>query len=355
MLGSHRAGWSRCAFTFCGITLFSSFLPAALRADTIALYATVVEDNPAWTNESYAQGAPGNLDCNGTPEQYAYIDTGGTFLRATAFSAPPADMYKYRITRVVVEALCRYDSGVNANIQAEVSIGDGTGYSPLPTANSWVSDPDLCSWRLTTVGDITHRRMSWTAAHIEQIRFQVSKQAGVTAQLRVKAFRINVTRELIDCDGDGLYDGDDPIREPQVTGPFTASVCPGQMVALVASVVSDESVSCTWRRNGEVYTGPGLFQIGNSCYFAGIRAEVSNNEVPYTCTVTNSCGAVTTAPASVRACIADHDCNAVFTVDDLFLYLNDWFTNQPRADVDGRAGTTIDDLFFFLNAWFRGC
>lgn len=41
------------------------------------------------------------------------------------------------------------------------------------------------------------------------------------------------------------------------------------------------------------------------------------------------------------------------TIDDLFLFLNDWFNGL--ADFDNSGGQTIDDLFLYLNAYFEPC
>ena len=61
-------------------------------------------------------------------------------------------------------------------------------------------------------------------------------------------------------------------------------------------------------------------------------------------------GALTTPP-----CVADFDHNGAPSIDDLFLYINAWFTSEPSADVNGIVGVSIDDLFFFLNVYFVGC
>lgn len=42
-------------------------------------------------------------------------------------------------------------------------------------------------------------------------------------------------------------------------------------------------------------------------------------------------------------------------IDDLFLYLNAWFSGAPVADFDHAGGVSVDDLFRYLNAWFGGC
>jgi phospholipase/lecithinase/hemolysin len=54
-------------------------------------------------------------------------------------------------------------------------------------------------------------------------------------------------------------------------------------------------------------------------------------------------------------CRADFDESGTVTIDDLFLYLDAWFTDVPRADMDGSGAVGIDDLFLFLALWFAGC
>jgi hypothetical protein len=52
-------------------------------------------------------------------------------------------------------------------------------------------------------------------------------------------------------------------------------------------------------------------------------------------------------------CRCDTNADGSITIDDLFLYLNLYFTGD--ADIDGNGSTTIDDLFLFLNCYFTGC
>jgi agmatine/peptidylarginine deiminase len=54
------------------------------------------------------------------------------------------------------------------------------------------------------------------------------------------------------------------------------------------------------------------------------------------------------------ACAPDYTGNGL-NIDDVFVYLNDWFAGSLRADWNGAGGVTLDDLFIYLNAWFAGC
>lgn len=52
-------------------------------------------------------------------------------------------------------------------------------------------------------------------------------------------------------------------------------------------------------------------------------------------------------------CRCDVNGDGNITIDDLFQYLNLYFTGA--GDVDGNGATTIDDLFLFLNCYFSNC
>jgi hypothetical protein len=67
-------------------------------------------------------------------------------------------------------------------------------------------------------------------------------------------------------------------------------------------------------------------------------------------------GTVCNAPGNnvSPCCRADFDQSGSVTVSDIFTYLNAWFGNDSRADVDG-GGLSVQDIFGFLNMWFAGC
>jgi hypothetical protein len=54
-------------------------------------------------------------------------------------------------------------------------------------------------------------------------------------------------------------------------------------------------------------------------------------------------------------CPADYDCDGVQTMNDLFAFLNDWFSNAPRGDYNNVGGRTSADILDFLAAWFVQC
>jgi hypothetical protein len=54
-------------------------------------------------------------------------------------------------------------------------------------------------------------------------------------------------------------------------------------------------------------------------------------------------------------CVADFDQSGAVSIDDIFIYINAWFTGDPRCNVDNVPGVSLDDLFVFINIWFAGC
>jgi hypothetical protein len=54
-------------------------------------------------------------------------------------------------------------------------------------------------------------------------------------------------------------------------------------------------------------------------------------------------------------CHADFSCDNAVTIDDIFIFLNAWFAQNPRTDYDYSGAITIDDIFIYLNSWFAGC
>ena len=61
------------------------------------------------------------------------------------------------------------------------------------------------------------------------------------------------------------------------------------------------------------------------------------------------------AQHGLSGCAADYSLQGGLTVDDLFLFLDNWFRGHPATDIDANRSLTVDDLFIYLNAWFTGC
>ena len=59
-------------------------------------------------------------------------------------------------------------------------------------------------------------------------------------------------------------------------------------------------------------------------------------------------------PHDTPCCKANFNQNATLEVQDIFDYLNAWFSLSPAADFNG-GGISVQDIFDFLSAWFTGC
>lgn len=123
---------------------------------------------------------------------------------------------------------------------------------------------------------------------------------------------------------------------------------------------------------GAIFQGGGTVCDPNPCAQAGVCCRGT------TCAIGITQGACTSPGAGVGAfyatsgasggcntannsstpcCYADFDKANGVAIDDLFLYLNAYFTSSPWAKIggDGTATPTIDDLFKYINAYFTGC
>jgi len=176
-------------------------LTAALQqslTSTRTLWATSVPETSGteipWANESWAGGTETCNDCNTAACQYSTNSTNGntTPLRAADFQAftLPAGQ---RITNVKVEVSARYNANTTANIGFRA-------FAPAHGLNSnWRNSPSfssgtLCAPRLGSTGDITSLSSNWTAAMINDLQFEVRRQANLNGNsLRVVSMKLVVT------------------------------------------------------------------------------------------------------------------------------------------------------------------
>lgn len=162
--------------------------------------------------------------------------------------------------------------------------------------------------------------------------------------------------DAVDVDGDGVFDD-----ERYVSNMFAAGFSADNALLVLVSQL----------RTSEAQWGGFDTQSGNALV-----------EVPLPSTIANCCRGLTclTVPvaectgqvagsnaitvsacgphnAFATCCYGDYNHDGIGSIDDIFLYLNAWFTGSPWADAggDGVTQPTIDDIFIFLNSWFAGC
>jgi hypothetical protein len=74
-------------------------------------------------------------------------------------------------------------------------------------------------------------------------------------------------------------------------------------------------------------------------------------------TVCNTFGANNRAPC----CLANYNQTRdaqnqpTVTVQDIFDFLGGYFSNDPKANINGSATVSVQDIFDFLGAYFAGC
>ncbi|MBY0311419.1 MAG: hypothetical protein K2W85_05075 [Phycisphaerales bacterium] len=54
----------------------------------------------------------------------------------------------------------------------------------------------------------------------------------------------------------------------------------------------------------------------------------------------------------ITVCTLDVNKDRRIDVQDLFEFLNAWFTGLPAGDFNRSGGNDVSDLFDYLNAWF---
>jgi hypothetical protein len=167
---------------------------------THTLWATSVPEtsSPAniipWTDESHAAGAETCNDCNTSNCQYSTNSTNGntTPLRAVdfqAFSLPVGQ----RITNVRVEVAARYNTNTSANVGFRAFAPSFALNSNWRNSTSF-SSGTACAPRLGTAGDITGLSANWTAAMVNDLQFEVRRQANLSSNtLRIVSMRLVVT------------------------------------------------------------------------------------------------------------------------------------------------------------------
>ncbi len=90
--------------------------------------------------------------------------------------------------------------------------------------------------------------------------------------------------------------------------------------------------------------------FGSTCSVTTAAACVgANRSFAGASTACNTVGNTTTP-----CCLANFNQNGVLEVQDIFDFLNAWFTLDGATDING-SGVSVQDIFDFLNAWFSGC
>lgn len=137
-------------------------------------------------------------------------------------------------------------------------------------------------------------------------------------------------------------------------------------VRFTVDPVGRDDITYHWHRNGQPLfdQGPGTLEDYSVLNTHGwsmliIRPTAADAGV-YTCVVSSEeCQtpiSVESAPATLFFCTADFNCAGGVSVQDIFDFLNAYFSSgNLAADVNRSGEVTVQDIFDFLSAYFSGC
>lgn len=97
--------------------------------------------------------------------------------------------------------------------------------------------------------------------------------------------------------------------------------------------------------------GAGTSTVTLSALLPGI----TSSSIRVRCVASTSAAQGTSAPVTLRACIADFTCDGGVDSDDTIAFFNRWDSAAPDADVDGNGDIDGDDVITFFAAWDAGC
>jgi hypothetical protein len=135
---------------------------------------------------------------------------------------------------------------------------------------------------------------------------------------------------------------------------------------LVNADGNDLTLSYQWMKEGVDLADGGNFS-GVTTDELSIDALDAASEGFYSVRVYNSCGSTVSQSALVfitghnnppprtNACPADFNASGAITVQDIFDFLETYFSGDAAADFNASGDTTVQDIFDFLAAYFTGC
>lgn len=105
-----------------------------------------------------------------------------------------------------------------------------------------------------------------------------------------------------------------------------------------------------------VWTEPYLFRIDTDCDGNNLADSVQIAANPGI--DANSDGVIDGCAGATTSCPCDTDGSGAVSIQDLFVFLSYFFTNNPLADLNASGGVTLQDVFDFLDCFFlppEGC
>jgi methionine-rich copper-binding protein CopC len=133
--------------------------------------------------------------------------------------------------------------------------------------------------------------------------------------------------------------------------PFTLSYDPQTFVATLSFASSLSAGTYN------IAIADSVYNVAAGSTNGALDGELSSNSIAALPSGNGRAGGSLAFSFSVNTppCVADFNQDGSRTIDDVFIYINAWFANDPRADINNDGTRTIDDIFVFINLWFAGC
>ncbi|MBS0195498.1 MAG: immunoglobulin domain-containing protein [Planctomycetes bacterium] len=144
------------------------------------------------------------------------------------------------------------------------------------------------------------------------------------------------------------------ITAPSIdTQPLPQVACSLGTVAFTVIAEGTDPLAYQWRKSAE--------PIDSSTNPSAATATLilmnvgSADEGVYDCIVTNSCGSITSGPATLTVCIGDFNCDGGIDGGDADAFFADWEAGNTAADVNSDGGIDGADVSVFFEHWEAGC
>lgn len=142
------------------------------------------------------------------------------------------------------------------------------------------------------------------------------------------------------------------------TQPQAALVCQGQVGVFALEAAGAGAIHYQWKRFGvPIVDGPGpggIVITGATTPVLVIENIRHIFEGSITCELMDDCASISSAAASLTVIVGDFNCSGTTSVQDVFDYLEAYFSGAALADVNASGTLTVQDLFDFLELYFGG-
>jgi hypothetical protein len=139
--------------------------------------------------------------------------------------------------------------------------------------------------------------------------------------------------------------------------PVPQSLAAGRTISLSVLAGGADPRSFQWRHAGDPLVNDARITGANSPTLSITNAQEIDSGA-YDVIITGPCGSVTSAAATVEIFTcpsADINDDGTVSVQDLFDFLEAFFSADLRADINQSGTLTVQDIFDYLASYFRFC